>query len=115
MVRGGKGDEGEGFLAGWTTPGKVYRALEIPTVRHLADVLLLRDLVEDLPAVRAACVEVFAFRGNHGWPPAFEPPAFWEDLYAELAAGLELARTTLEDAVPEALAFIGVIDAAGAQ
>ena len=84
-------------------------------VRDLADVLLLRDLVEDLPAVRAACVEVFAFRGTHGWPPALEPPAFWEDLYAELAEGLELAEKKLEDAVREARAFIDAIDAAGAQ
>jgi hypothetical protein len=81
--------------------------------RDLADVLLLRDLVEDLAAVRAACVEVFAFRGTHEWPPALEPPAFWEDLYAELAAGLELAEKTLEEAVREAQAFIQAIDAAG--
>lgn len=83
--------------------------------RDLADVLLLRQLVEDLPAVRAACVEVFAFRGTHGWPPALEPPAFWEDLYAELAAGLELAEKTLEEAVREARGFIAAIDAARAQ
>ncbi len=83
--------------------------------RDLADVLLVRGLVEDLPAVRAACVEVFAFRGTHGWPPAFEPPAFWEELYAELAAGLELEEKTLEEAVREARAFIEAIDAARAQ
>jgi len=83
--------------------------------RDLADVLMLRDLVEDLSAVRAACVEVFAFRGTHGWPPALEPPAFWEELYAELAAGLELAEKTLEDAVREARAFTGAIDASRAQ
>jgi len=83
--------------------------------RDLADVLLLRQLVEDLPAVRAACLEVFAFRGTHGWPPALEPPAFWAELYAELATGLELAEKTLEDAVREARAFIEAIDAAGAQ
>ena len=84
-------------------------------VRDLADVLLLRDLVEDLPAVRAACVEVFAFRGTHGWPPAFEPPAFWEELYAGLAEGLELAEKTLGEAVREAQAFIEAIDATGPQ
>ncbi|MFO8175102.1 MAG: nucleotidyl transferase AbiEii/AbiGii toxin family protein [Longimicrobiales bacterium] len=83
--------------------------------RDLADVLLLRQLVEHLPAVRAACVEVFAFRGTHGWPPALEPPAFWEGLYAELAAGLELEEKTLKDAVREARAFIEAIDATGAQ
>jgi hypothetical protein len=84
-------------------------------LRDLADVLLLRQLVEDLPAVRAACVEVFAFRGTYGWPLTFEPPAFWEDLYAELAEGLELEEKTLEEAVREARAFIEAIDAAGAQ
>ena len=83
--------------------------------RDLADVLLLRELVEDLAAVRAACVEVFAFRGTHGWPPALEPPAFWDKLYAELAGGLELEEKTLEEAVREARAFIEAIDAAGAQ
>jgi hypothetical protein len=83
--------------------------------RDLADVLLLRQLVENLPAVRAACLEVFAFRGTHGWPPALEPPTFWEELYPELAAGLELAEKTLEEAVREARAFIGAIDATGAQ
>jgi hypothetical protein len=83
--------------------------------RDLADVLLLRELVEDLPAVRAACVEVFAFRGTHGWPPALEPPAFWEELYAELAASLELTQKTLEEALREARAFIDAIEAARAQ
>ena len=83
--------------------------------RDLVDVLLLRGLVEDLPAVRSACVEVFAFRGTHGWPPAFEPPAFWEELYAELASGLKLAEKTLEEAVREAQTLIEVIEAAGAQ
>jgi hypothetical protein len=68
--------------------------------RDLADVLLLRDLVEDLPAVRAACLEVFAFRGTHAWPPVLEPPAFWEELYTELAAGLELAGKALLEGAP---------------
>ena len=83
--------------------------------RDLADVLLLRDLVEDVRAVRMACVEVFAFRGTHEWPPAMEPPAFWEELYGELASGLELAEKTLEEAVREARVFIGVVDASGTQ
>jgi len=83
--------------------------------RDLADVLLLRELVEDLPAVQAACVEIFALRGTHGWPPVLNPPAFWEDLYASLAEGLELPEKRLEDAVREARAFFEAIDAAGAQ
>ncbi len=66
--------------------------------RDLADILLLRDLVENLTAVRAACLEVFAFRGTHGWPPALEPPAFWEELYGKLAEGLDISEKTLEEA-----------------
>ncbi len=77
--------------------------------RDLADVLLLRDLVEGLAAVRAACVEVFALRGTHGWPPALDPPEFWKELYAELA------EKTLEEAVREARSFIEAIDAVGVQ
>jgi len=80
--------------------------------RDLADVLLLRELVEDLAAVRAACVEVFALRGTHAWPPVLDPPAFWEELYGKLAEGLALSEKRLEEAVPEAQAFIQAIDAA---
>ena len=83
--------------------------------RDLADVLLLRELGEDLAPVRAACVEVFALRGTHGWPPVLDPPAFWEGLYAQLAEDLELRERSLEDAVREARAFIQAIDAAPAQ
>jgi hypothetical protein len=83
--------------------------------RDLADVLLLRQLVDDLSAVRAACVEVFPLRGTHGWPPVLDPPAFWEELYAQLAEELELSEKSLEDAVREARAFIQAIDAAPAQ
>ena len=55
--------------------------------RDLADLLLLRELVKDLAAVRAACVEVFAIRGTHAWPPALDPPAFWKEPYEKLAEG----------------------------
>jgi len=47
--------------------------------------------------------------------PPWNPPAFWEDLDTEPAAGLELAEETLEDAVREARALIEAIDAASAQ
>ncbi|MFC1791214.1 hypothetical protein ACFL0I_01955 [Gemmatimonadota bacterium] len=60
-------------------------------------------------------MEVFAFRGTYGWPPALEPPAFWTELFAELAEGLELAEKTLQEAVEEARAFIEATDAARAQ
>jgi hypothetical protein len=83
--------------------------------RDLADVLLLRQLVDDLSAVRAACVEVFTLRGTHGWPPVLNPPGFWKELYAQLAEDLELSEKSLEDAVREARAFIQAIDAVDSQ
>ncbi len=66
--------------------------------RDLADVLLLRELVDDLAAVRAACVEVFTLRGTHGWPPVLDPPAFWKELYAHLADTSRRAARTFAPA-----------------
>jgi hypothetical protein len=54
---------------------KLHAVTEQPSDREntrywdLIDLLLLRDLAEDLPSVREACVEVFANRGTHPWPP----------------------------------------------
>jgi hypothetical protein len=48
-------------------------------------------------------------------PPVLDPPAFWEDLYTELAGDLELSEKTLEEAVQEARAFIDAFDASPAQ
>jgi hypothetical protein len=55
------------------------------------------------------------FAGPIDGPPPWNPPAFWEELYAELATGLKLKEKTLEEAVREARASIGAIDAAGTQ
>ena len=79
--------------------------------RDLADLLLMRELITDLAGVRAACVEVFALRGTHAWPPAVEPPEAWEEPFAALAAELELPVSTLVEAVEAAVALIGEIEA----
>lgn len=79
--------------------------------RDLADLLLIRELAPDLAGVREACVEVFALRGTHTWPPDVEPPDVWEEPFAALAAELELPVSTLVEAVEAAAAFIGEIEA----
>jgi hypothetical protein len=79
--------------------------------RDLADLLLIRELAPDLASVREACVEVFALRGTHAWPPDVEPPDVWEEPFAALAAELELPVRTLVEAVEAAAAFIGEIEA----
>ena len=79
--------------------------------RDLADLLLMRELVPDLAGVREACVQVFALRGTHAWPPAVGPPEVWEKPFAALAAELELAVSTLAEGVEEAAAYIDEIEA----
>jgi len=83
--------------------------------RDLADLLLMRELVPDLAGVREACVEVFALRGAHAWPPVVEPPEAWEEPFAALAAELELPVGTLVEAVEAAAAFIGEVEASKSQ
>ena len=41
----------------------------------LIDLLLLRDLIEDLSPVREACIEVFDSRETHSWPPELLVPS----------------------------------------
>lgn len=59
--------------------------------RDLIDLLLLRDLASeaDLGSVREACVEIFALRGKHAWPPVLDAPDAWRDQYAALARDLD--------------------------
>jgi hypothetical protein len=42
--------------------------------RDLVDLLVLRDLIDDLPALRRACETTFASRATHAWPPSLEVP-----------------------------------------
>ena len=83
--------------------------------RDLADLLLMRELAQDLGGVREACVEVFAVRGTHAWPPTFEPPLFWEEPFGRLAAEVGLPTSTVGEAAEEARAFIAAIAAAPTQ
>ena len=79
--------------------------------RDLVDLLLIRELTTELGGVRAACVEVFALRATHSWPPVLDPPKFWAEPFATLAGEIELPVHSLGDAVQEALRFIKAIDA----
>ncbi len=84
-------------------------------VRDLADLLLIKELAvadKDLPAVHAACTEIFHGRNKHPWPPAVTLWPDWEQLWARLVdnEGLDL---TLEEAATAVGAFIDAIDAAG--
>lgn len=55
--------------------------------RDLIDIELLRELVsaDDLPAIRDACVEVFALRRKHRWPPTLTISDTWPDGFRAMA------------------------------
>lgn len=80
--------------------------------RDLVDALLIREILDDLLEVRAACVEVFSFRGTHAWPPLFEPPGFWREPFERLAQQVGLPVRSLDVAVHAVRNLINEIDAA---
>jgi len=75
----------------------------------LADVLLLTELVTDLPSLREACLEVFAQRATHPWPASFDPPAEWEHPFEALAAQTGLEPSRFAEAVVRARTWINAI------
>ena len=83
-------------------------------VQDAIDALLLRELMPDLAAARAACVEVFSTRNTHSWPPTFEPPDSWVDGYRQLARELEMETDDLRVAAAELREYIAEIDRAAA-
>ena len=77
----------------------------------LIDLLLLRDLVEDLSPVREACIEVFGNRKTHPWPPELLVPGSWEEPYKIEAEKLKFTPAEVHEAAAEVRAFIAAIDA----
>jgi hypothetical protein len=70
---------------------------------------VLRDLIDDLPALRLACEATFAGRATHAWPPALDAPASWRVGYARLARQVGLDVVDIDDAVTEVRMFIVAI------
>jgi hypothetical protein len=80
--------------------------------RDLIDLLLLHALEPDLTDIRYACVDIFASRAKHPWPPVLNAPTSWAGPYARLAGELELAITDLDEAATLVAEFIFEIDEA---
>ncbi len=82
--------------------------------RDLIDLPLLRELLaeDELPAVRAACVEIFALRAKHAWPPRVTVYAAWAQGFAAMAAELGFYTDDVAVAADALRAFIVDIDAA---
>lgn len=80
--------------------------------RDLVDLLLLRTWVTDLAPVRSACVEVFARRGTHAWPPPVDAHEHWRGPFAAMAAEVGVAPPDLAGACEEARRFLREIESA---
>jgi Nucleotidyl transferase AbiEii toxin, Type IV TA system len=80
--------------------------------RDLIDLQLLRGLVDDgaLPAVRAACVEIFKLRANHTWPPEVTIWPSWADGFAAIAREVAFHTDDVEIAGDDLRSFIADID-----
>lgn len=83
-------------------------------VQDAIDLLLFREMVTDLAALREACVEVFTTRARHAWPPRFDPPAAWALEFSRLAAEVGLEVRELNEAIERIRAFIDEIEPNGA-
>ena len=77
--------------------------------RDLVDLLVLRELIDDLSALRLACETTFATRATHAWPPSLEAPASWRVGYARLAGEVDLDVIDVDAAAGEVRAFIAAI------
>jgi len=78
----------------------------------LIDLQLLEELVDDWPAVRTACEEVFGLRKQHPWPPAVAVYASWTEAYAASAVGNHFPVTDVDEAAANVTALIAKIEVA---
>jgi hypothetical protein len=80
--------------------------------RDLIDLQLLRDLLDDggLPSVREACVEIFALRRKHAWPPEVTVYQSWRDAFAAMAASIGFYTDDVDVAAVDLREFIAEID-----
>ena len=81
-------------------------------MRDVADLVLIEELAvaeRDPPAVREACVEIFASRKKHAWPPVLTRWEGWDLLWARLSEDEQLERT-LNEALAKVTDSVGAID-----
>jgi hypothetical protein len=80
--------------------------------RDLIDLIICRDLVENLSDVKEACLDTFAARDAHAWPPELLVPEAWAEPFAALAEEMEFPVSDVEAAAVEVRDLIAEIDLA---
>lgn len=83
---------------------ELFEDRENERFRDLIDLLLLREIVEDLSSLRDAC-------RKHGWPPQLSVPDSWAEPYRALAGEMQFPVADIDDAADVVWAFIAAIDA----
>ena len=78
--------------------------------RDLADLLLMKQWIEDYSVLIDPCRAVFARRDTHSWPPLLVANEEWEEPYSRLARELEIDAVDLQQAVYEIRHMIYLID-----
>lgn len=78
--------------------------------RDLVDLQLLAERETlDLVRVRTTCERVFKYRRSQAWPPAVTGGEHWDTLYADAAAGLDVAAH-VDEAIDIVNGLIQLID-----
>jgi hypothetical protein len=80
--------------------------------RDLIDLVICRDLIEEMGQVKEACLDTFDARAKHSWPPELVVPDVWAEPYAALAEEMTFPVADVEDAATQVRELIAVIDAA---
>ncbi len=80
--------------------------------RDLVDLLLLRQWINEMLPLKAACQTVFSLRGTHPWPPLVQAHDHWVEPFAYMAENVGLSTSDIHEAVREAREFLYEIDAA---
>ena len=81
----------------------------------LMDLILMEELSlagSNLRAARAACVDLFARRDSHPWPPVLSVQPSWQAQWANLVDGYSFHVRGIDEAVARVNALIASIDAA---
>ena len=84
-------------------------------VADVIDLLLLEGSAPPLEKLKTACLDVFARRGQHAWPPRCVVHVGWADRFAQLAEELALDVRNVDDAILRLQRFVNAIDAAPLQ
>ncbi len=78
-------------------------------VHDLIDLQLLEELIENYSLLKEACIEVFALRGTHPWPPTVTIEPNWPETYSQLATELNFPIHDIAEAVERVQRLIAKI------